>query len=366
MIYLDRIIIEYIQSHKKTILDLDEGVNIIHGISGSGKTAILRAINLLVNNRPSGARFYSNFAPEEGDSNVIFRFSDDTEISLTKRVKRNKKDRKKSLIKTIYSIGGKEFEPGTDIPAPVRSYLNIGEINIQKQFERPFLILSSPGEIGRTINRITQLEEADQWKQDLTRKINRKKQEFFLLHDQAKGIETELSKYEGVEDLDQIMVDLERIDGRYEKYASQKFRIDDGLVKIEKAIKIIEKTRPIEGKLALITEEIDSVNDRLGALEIQIRGIRRVISITEKLDRMKEGLAILGRLMEMVEIFDQRKSLKAGLRFVEDLEDDIQGKQSLLELHKNQYLELIKREGKCPTCFAPIDAKTISRIAREL
>ena len=49
--------IENFQSHKKTRIDFDPGVNVIIGRSDSGKTSILRALNWVINNKPSGEAF---------------------------------------------------------------------------------------------------------------------------------------------------------------------------------------------------------------------------------------------------------------------------------------------------------------------
>ena len=49
--------IENFQSHKKTVLNFDAGVKVIIGRSDSGKSAIIRAIRWLVENKPNGNSF---------------------------------------------------------------------------------------------------------------------------------------------------------------------------------------------------------------------------------------------------------------------------------------------------------------------
>jgi len=48
---LKKISIQNFQSHKKTELDLVDGINVIYGLSQSGKSAILRALNWIIFNR---------------------------------------------------------------------------------------------------------------------------------------------------------------------------------------------------------------------------------------------------------------------------------------------------------------------------
>ena len=148
--------IKNFQSHKHTEMTFDPGVNIIYGLSQAGKTAILRAMRLAIYNRPSGAKYYSNFAAPKGQTEISIEL-DNGQVHLTKFVKRAK-DGQKVLDGTEYETQGMTFSPGVDVPEEVRKLFNMTEINIQNQFDAPFLATSSPGEIARTINRITKLK----------------------------------------------------------------------------------------------------------------------------------------------------------------------------------------------------------------
>ena len=50
------------QSHKDTLIEFDQGVNVIVGQSDVGKSAILRAIAWVCTNKPSGDEFISSWA----------------------------------------------------------------------------------------------------------------------------------------------------------------------------------------------------------------------------------------------------------------------------------------------------------------
>ena len=49
------------QSHKNSLITLNRGVNVIIGDSDSGKSSIARAFRAVVENRPSGDEFVSNW-----------------------------------------------------------------------------------------------------------------------------------------------------------------------------------------------------------------------------------------------------------------------------------------------------------------
>jgi hypothetical protein len=50
---------------------------------------------------------------------------------------------------------------GQSVPPQVTEALNLGEINIQSQHDRPYLLFDSPGEVARTLNRVVNLDVID-------------------------------------------------------------------------------------------------------------------------------------------------------------------------------------------------------------
>lgn len=365
MIYIKTITIENFQSHRKSVIELDKGVNIIHGLSGAGKTAFIRAFRLLAYNRPSGAKFYSNFAGDEGQTKVDVRFSDDREIWLTKDVQRGK-DRKKKLVRTTYETMDGSYSPGSDIPDEIRTYLNLGETNIQRQFDRPFLIFSAPGEIARTVNRITQLEEADGWKKDLSSKINKKKGEVDVLNEQSKAKELELAKYAGIEDLGDLVKKLESIDADFVNTQAEKFRLDESLVRIEKAEDKIKILAPVLTELADLARQIEGKEQSIREVADQRMIVESITRIDKQLISMRRGVYVLETLGHILLVESDRNELKQRLKQVESLDRDISSTRDLLDRRKKEYIEIVRKDKKCPVCFDPIDEKTIKRIEREL
>ena len=140
------------QSHKNTVLEFHKNTNVVIGSSDTGKTAILRALNWIVNNRPGGDNFRSSWG---GDTTV--------DIKLEKEIISRKKGKENLYV--ISSNKGKqplEFRAfGQDVPEPVKQLLNFSELNLQKQFDQPFLLSSSPGEVARYLNQIVNLDKID-------------------------------------------------------------------------------------------------------------------------------------------------------------------------------------------------------------
>lgn len=71
---LKAVIIENFQSHKKSTFRVDSNLNIIHGLSDSGKSSIRRAIEAVINRGP----FYLRWGAGKGKVTLIF---DDIEVT---------------------------------------------------------------------------------------------------------------------------------------------------------------------------------------------------------------------------------------------------------------------------------------------
>lgn len=397
------------QGHEDAELELVKGVNVIYGLSQAGKTSIIRAIKLLSKNRPGGARFYSNFAPDTGKTEVEIELDDNRTVSIIKEIRRNKKTKEKELSSTLYKIGENEYQPGKDVPDEVTAALNIGEINISSQFDKPFLILSSPGEIGRTINRLTKLEEVDGWKSEFTKEINKNKQKTDIISEEAKKIEQELARYKGFEDLEDLIQELTKIDKEITQQQAQRFSIDRSLIKIEgveKKLQTLEKQVSVESLVKQI-EKIDADYERLidqkRLLNDFIVHSETIAELEDLLKQCLEAVAELGGwqdkidqrdllrklvktdkrikdlelvlidsdkaakvLSEWEEISKKRDMIKRGIDKIDNIDLSARNMGQTLNEYRELYLYSLKREKQCPVCLQSIDDKTIERIGKEL
>jgi len=147
--------IQNFQSHKDTSLEFAPGVNIIVGPSNSGKTAILRALNWLLKNRPLGDGFIHWGEQQANVHLVVGNCGQDVIVA---------RDRSKSKNVYVLNTNGKELKFtafGNNPPQEVIDSLNIGDINIQSQFNPYFLVFDSPGTIASYIRSVTGLEKLD-------------------------------------------------------------------------------------------------------------------------------------------------------------------------------------------------------------
>jgi len=132
------------QSHKNTSLEFDKGVNVIVGVSDSGKSAILRALRWLWTSRPLGDYFV-----RWGEKDCIAKLEiNGNEIVRGKEKKQN-----------YYSVNGKVLEAmKAEVPSEVSEALKLEDINWQGQRDLDFLLSLSPLEASKYIQRLCGLE----------------------------------------------------------------------------------------------------------------------------------------------------------------------------------------------------------------
>lgn len=357
--------VENFQSHEDTRIHFDKGVNIIFGLSQAGKTAITRALRLLIDNRPLGGRFFSDFAGDQGQTKITLGLEKE-QISIVKSIKINK-DGDKQVTKTSYKIGDVEFSsPKDQVPDQVLAALNISELNIQRQFDPPFLVSASGGEIAKTINRITRLEEVDEWVSELTSEINAGNRDVVRMEGEAKGLIEEIKKYDDLDKTEKVIAELRLVDGEITYLLTKEKNLDRLLLQIFEASEAREKLEEF-----LPTERYITKVEKLQA------DIALFVSLGEMLSRLEKTKEIIdqneiqfGQLSIISNNLDHAtfdeagcNTLRRSLRSYEQLIDDLEQKKDWLLNRKNEYVAVLKTAKKCPICFSDIDAKHIKQIA---
>ena len=185
------------QSHKKTFLKFNKGLNVISGKSDSGKSAIKRIIRWITDNKPSGDSFRSHWG---GTVSVILK----TDKNVIKKV------RKKS---NTYYLNNKKFAScGRDIPNEIKNAIRISDIGIQNQFDPPFLFSLSGGEISKFINKIVDIEIIDTSISNINRMIKKEKDDYKRIKTLLLQKKEEQKRYSWVKEGECLLIDLESCD----------------------------------------------------------------------------------------------------------------------------------------------------------
>lgn len=280
--------IENYQSHKNTTLGFDKGVNIIIGSSDSGKTAILRALNWVVNNKPSGEAFRSKW----GGDTIVGILIDKYDIKRTRGKTNNE-----YLITTKDNI--MYFKAlGQGVPEEVEQILNISEINQQDQHDSPFLLSSSSGEVARYLNRIVKLDVIDTAMANINKTFNEEKRRIEYERNNLNNMLGTLKEFDWVEEAEGRLKTLEMLEDTLMQKTHKRNSLEglishienkedeiaeiNEVVKWEKMVDLyIEQNKKIqekESKLHLLNEMIDEIRISQNA----ITDLTSYVNLTQK------------------------------------------------------------------------------------
>jgi DNA repair exonuclease SbcCD ATPase subunit len=175
------------QAHIDTELEFSDKVNAIIGSTDSGKSSIIRALNLVFTNRPSGVEF------------INFNHSDcEVELETEKHKvirKKNNKSGKDSINQYILDsnvLGA----VGVQVPEEIEKGLNISNLNIQYQMDAPFLLSDPPPEIARYFNKVINLNIIDESLRKAEAEKRNIASDLRVLNEQKTKTEEELKRFE--------------------------------------------------------------------------------------------------------------------------------------------------------------------------
>lgn len=348
------------RSHKHSKLEFSKGINVIVGESLNGKTNFIRAIDWVLRNRPAGFDFHSDFAKEKFTEVIIETF-DDHSVSLYKDGSSAK-----------YTVDMEVFKGfGQSVPEAVTEALRLTEINIQEQLDKQFLILDTPGEAARVINRVIKMEDIDTLTSAATVKINAENREIQLLESQISELFNQLKDYENLEDVEVQILTLEdhqatillkenhllSLRGLVEEFERTQAEVLDKKEAI-KDLPIVERC------LGLLTD----INNCLDILDIvdEATALQNLIHSLKK--KSNQALPIYNRvegLLGQVNILSKRvQSVSDDVASYEALEELIKKEDGNLKILQTGFQSWIKDdlEGRCPFCLHELDQQSFDLI----
>lgn len=322
---INTIQIKNFQSHKDTTLELVKGVNVIVGKPDSGKgdaggkTAILRALNWCINNRPSGEAFRSHWG---GDTMVKITLDNKVEIDRYKRKSENsyiawvlsqKKNNSKIAKHTFTAFG-------QSVPDLITETLRMDDINIQSQHDNSFMLSKSPGEAAQYLNSMVRLDIISSSLSNIGKMSRDVLNDITFISTKIEETKSKLVEFEGLDKIEKIVVNIE---------------------KLERQIKGL---RDNEMSLRNLLNDIDEIETELDELR--------------ETDKAKQLVDNLIKLAEKTEKFaSERDELSSLLDSIDNEKEHFTDVEITLEgLHK-KHDRLMPKEGICPVCNQRIKKK---------
>lgn len=296
MKYLKKVILKNFQSHKYSVIEFDEGLNIIVGPSDSGKSAIIRAIKWALYNDPLGDYFIRE---GEDEASVVLIFSNNIKVKRLRSKSRN--------AYILYGHDGEEliFEGfGNKVPKEIIDILAIKKIpldsnetnaiNLGEQLEGAFLLSEKGSVRASAIGRLVGVDLIDDALKDTLKDIRNLSINKKLKTERLKEIEEELLSYDYLEILNKKINRLDEI----KILLKNKVIMKNNLIKIIKNYEYIKLEKKNSNKKLYELSKIDIVENNIYNLEIMARKLSFYKITNNKLKTIKNTSNINESLLE--------------------------------------------------------------------
>lgn len=287
--------IKNFQSHQKTFLRFHKRLNVICGKTDTGKSGLRRAIEWVVNNRPSGESFKSKW---RGETKVeILLKNKDSKISIVR--KKGKEN--------LYLLNDKKYKAfGQEVPGDIKSALRMSDINIQNQISLPFMLTMSAGETARYLNEIVNLEDIDKSLSNIQSMLRKETSRLEERRINKAQFISDLQSYAWIEYADKELSQLEKEEKEIEEEKEQSRQIQDLVEHIEEEKQQLDKLSKINIlQLQEDLSRIEKLSKEIALMDKQEEKIESIIleivSQKEQLNYLKisnkEDIKLLNKLM---------------------------------------------------------------------
>ena len=353
--------IKNIQSHADTKIDFSNNITMFVGSGMSGKTAILRAINWVVNNTPNGTALIR-------DGEVEAR----VDMTVLSDGKTRKITRLRNKTENCYIIDDDiknklEANRGS-VPEDVKNIINMSDINIQEQFFPHFLVFDSPGKIGQFINDVTGIGEIDNVVSYISSEIKKTSSTVAKTEVELGRLQTELVTLN--------VIDIELFNDCVETYKLLnadvvQYELDIqtlnacilSIVDVEHRITTYESI-----KLEQVILDISSALERVAKVEIHINECNTLEKILNDLTNIETLLVVseittpdINALITLFDITNTKIiTISNIIRDITQTQRDIEIKHAEITAVEIELTNIKKKITVCPTCNQPLltnDAK---------
>lgn len=346
---IKKVEIENFQSHKKTILEFVPGTNVIIGESDAGKSAIFRAINWAITNRPLGDGFRSDWG---GDTRVAIYTAEGDVIERIKTATRN-----------VYIINEKPLTAfGSEVPEQVSEILRMDEANIQSQMDVPFLLAVSPGEAARLLNKAASIDDIDYTISNLRGEYQKVSNNIKFNEGKLKDYEKQIEQYDNLPELEEKLERVEEAEKELEKHEQKLVKLTQLVAEVIRIHTELEKTKNIQQ----IEQKFEQILSRYNQYEEQRKRLDKLEQIAQKVKVRQEYLKSTQYVEDSIalvqKVYDEYQEcqtkqqtfvkLKRLIGSVTSLNQSIQRIEREISQLEKEFRKL--RPNECPLCGAKI------------
>ena len=293
--YLKKVHIRNFQSHRNTEVNLKPGINLIVGTSDVGKSAFMRALNLVMHNEVPNREFVTY---GEKDATVILEFSDGT---IVERVKGANKNAYYATLPDGTTIEKEKLGNTSSIPEEIYKALGsppvdkrYGNLAYAEQLSPLFLVSLSTTELPRCISELTGLDDYENAAMSLAKSARQFDRKIKETKSRITGFEASMSQYQG---LDNELSAYETLIELIEQAESIHNQIEDSENLIAEYKSIIEQGRQIIAEMSQHKSMLNIQDDVKKAQTLE-SNIDNIVEITSDYHRICNQIDSLDNELE--------------------------------------------------------------------
>ena len=341
---IESISIKNFQSHKETKVDFVDGVNVLTGASDQGKSAVLRALLWVINNRPLGTDDIVSHWIRDTKNKI------DGEMSVTVctdsgAVKRKRTAEANEYILLTGDTGEKQktfAAVNKDVPEDIVKFFRLSDVSIQSQHDAPFLLSASPSDVAKYLNRIVRLDVIDlvlSNAESARRETNKKIKE---TESEIKSLEKQIENYAWIETAQVLAEKLTNTEARINEYTKDSGTVSQDISQYTENREFLKDFPDVKKANALI-EKIENIvidYDAVSALEKDIEKYREVNRDRKLFNMVTPGKDLLAGIEKCESV---KETLKADIEHLQgEIKEYAESKRlSDLGFDKTRAAELI-------------------------
>ncbi len=333
---IESLILNNVQIHKKLKIEFGPNITTIIGPTDAGKSAVIRALGLVLTNKPNSKSFVTH---------------GEKQYKITLNIDGRQIKKVRSIgAKNLYYLDGrvlKSFGSGK-VPDPVQALVKVGSSTIQGQMDPPFWIFDSPSVLSKKINKIVNIDLIDRLIARSTATIKRNKIEKDLVGKRLREATESVQKLKWIKRCDADLRQLETHENRLVEIASKIAKFQSFLKKRKK----LQLSRESVSNLILDAKKLIQIgkeNEHRRKTIEKLESLKRAIDHSGKMFLLFEDWWRLYYLREKGDkIAERRRVVIVLLDKYRECVSEIKRTKKSLTILEAQYKKASK--GRCPVC----------------
>lgn len=339
---IERLTIRNFQAHGKIKIDLAHPITTIIGKTDAGKSAVLRALRWVMQNKPDGKEFIKNGTTKATVSLVV----DGKTIT-----------RVRSKTGNEYTLDEESFKAfRNSVPEEIAALCAVSDFNFQSQYDKPFWFDEKGGEINKQLNAVVDLSSMDEARTRATQFVRKTASELENARAQKASARNKLRALKSVPSLVRLLKKAEVTETRLQNRVSESLSLQKAIEDTQKHEKRA-RTAVLQRSCAIAMQ---SVADDLEETRKEVKNLRNLLQKAEEANSVPQTSAKWGGKLE--EVAHELENLRRVIENAEVAVGHAKKAEQRLQAHKRESARARKEvaafeakihkqlKGKCPLC----------------